>query len=706
MQTASAATASPYPAALRDWTGNQAGGVRRLFDEESGRPLGNVLETHLLHRLQAWTQAVVASPGQTPRIVLLVGGPGNGKTEAIESTVEWLDTALGDEGKLRGLLRQQLIPDAGHAVPRMASAEVQGPEAGSRRYKIQIVQDASVEDSLEQTRAELLVEELEAALDESEAHCVYLACVNRGVLDDAMIHVSERGSSRARELLQAIIQAVGQGGSSASCWPLEGYPLVAVWPMDVESLLARTRDGDPAPASAILESALAESRWPPYGTCPAKLMCPYCTSRRLLTSTRGHEDLRSLLRWHELATAKRWTFRDLFSLVSYLLSGVGATAKGGKAESPCSWAASLVELDAARLGQKPDARRSTAIFALVGSLYQHQLFSRWDSRTTKRLRDDLKELGLLGNHTAVGLLNYLRQGWGVRPPAMLEGLLESLCNTLDPAVADPEFEVPVSASTRLKLRDIDARFSQSVASGRVVLLKYKCLSPAEAELLGRLAELDRELSSAALRRKRPDSATRVQHVLRDFSCRLVRRSLGTRSAITRDRELLVQYQHIVEGSSEDGDLLLAATRAVSRLLNTNDKFEVSLTTTFGQPMPPATLRAVLVTAKQAVRPRTDVNHGRPVAPMRLLKVGRAAREQTIALTFDLYRSICLLESGLSRASLPTEVNALIDATKARLSGPIVRDLEGLEDSAIELGTAGTRIELIGGRFLPVSEGRS
>ena len=81
----------------------------------------------------------------------------------------------------------------------------------------------------------------------------------------------------------------------------------------------------------------------------------------------------------------------------------------------------------------------------------------------------------------------------------------------------------------------------------------------------------------------------------------------------------MQYQHIVEGSSEDGDLLLAATRAVSRLLNTNDKFEVSLTTTFGQPMPPATLRAVLVTAKQAVRPRTDVNHGRPVAPMRLLK---------------------------------------------------------------------------------------
>lgn len=286
---------------------------------------------------------------------------------------------------------------------------------------------------------------------------------------------------------------------------------------------------------------------------------------------------------------------------------------------------------------------------------------------------------------------------------MIEGLLESLCLALDPAVADPALEVPVSLTTRLKLRDIDARFSQSVASGRSMLLKHKCLSPAETELLGRLAELDRELSTPALRRKRPDAATRVQHLLREFACRLSRRSLGARGAVTRDREFLAQYQRIVEGGNDDGELLLSAAREVTRLLNANDKFEVSLTTTFGQPMPPATLRAVLVTTKQTVKPRIEAVAGRPEPPMRLLRVGRNKGEQTIALTFDLYRSIRLLESGMSRASLPTEVNALIDATKARLSGPIVRDPEGLEDSSIELGASGTRIELIGGRFLPVSE---
>ena len=703
MQDQEAVSAPVFPTALGDWAGNQAGGVRRLFDDASGRPTGRILKTHLLNRLEAWVRSLAQAPEEAPRVVLLVGGPGNGKTEAIESTVNWLDQALGCNDSLRQSLRRQLMPAAGCAVPRVATAEVQSTAGTSALYSIRIVQDASVEDAPDQSRAQLLAEELESALDDASGHSVYLACVNRGVLDDAMIHVSEHGPARAGSLLQSIIQSVGQGGGNASCWPLDGYPSVAVWPMDVESLLTRTRDNDPAPAAAVLADALVDEKWPSYGTCPAKLMCPFCTSRKALAGARGSAELMSLLRWHELATAKRWTFRDFFTLVSYLLAGAGATAKAGRAESPCAWAASLAELDASRVGQKPDARRSSAIFLLVASHYQHQLFAHWDSRVARRLREDLRELGLLENHTAVGLLSFLRNGPGVRPPAMIEGLLESLCLTLDPAVADPALEVPVSSTTRLRLRDIDARFSQSVASGRSLLLKYKCLSTAETELLGRLAELDRELSTPVLRRKRPDAATRVQHLLREFACRLARRSLGARGAVTRDQEFLAQYQRIVEGGSADGELLLSVAREVTRLLNANDKFEVSLTTTFGQPMPPATLRAVLVTTKQTVKPRLEAVAGRPLPPMRLLRVGRNKGEQTIALTFDLYRAIRLLEAGLSRASLPTEVNALIDATKARLSGPIVRDPEGLEDSSIELGASGTRIELIGGRFLPVSE---
>ncbi len=44
---------SLFPAGLLDWAGHRGGGVRRLFDENSGRPAGEVIETMLLARLRA-----------------------------------------------------------------------------------------------------------------------------------------------------------------------------------------------------------------------------------------------------------------------------------------------------------------------------------------------------------------------------------------------------------------------------------------------------------------------------------------------------------------------------------------------------------------------------------------------------------------------------------------------------------------------------
>lgn len=688
-----------YPTALRDWAGNQSGGVRRLFDTSSGRPTGEVLQTHLLAKLKRWTSALALGDEGLPRVLLLVGGPGNGKTEAIESTIDWIDQAFGCDGSLNSALRRQLLRADGEAVPRVASAELPKSLGSRERVRINIVQDASVEGGGQQSRAALLVSELESALGIAHGQDVYLACINRGVLDDALIHVSENGPRSVLGLIQSIVQAVGQGGEGISCWPLSEYPLVAVWPMDAESLIAPAIEGQSAPAAVILGSALDDSKWLGHSQCAAGLTCPFCTSRKLLAGSRGSHELLTILRWHELATGKRWAFRDLFTLVSFLLSGNELGDSSSQASSPCNWAAGLAQLDASRVGQRPDARISTAIFLLTGALYQHQLFGRWDAASTRRLRDDLKEVELLGDHTAIGLYHFLRQGRGLRPPAMIAGLLETLCDVLDPALADPGTMISLNDSTRVPLRDIDARFSQSVASGRSMMSRHRCLTAAEMELLARLAELDRALSTAAHRRRRPDAATRVQHLVRDFACRLVRRSLCTRAGAARDGELLSQFQAIVEDQDGTSDLLLKAVREVGRLLNGDDKFEVSLTTTFGQPMPPIALRALLVTAKQSVRPKSDRSDGRPAAPMRHLRIGKGSSEQQIALTFDLYRSVRLLASGLSRASLPREVNALIDATKARLSGPIVRDHDGLDDAVIELGTSGVRIELIGGRFL-------
>ena len=81
--------------------------------------------------------------------------------------------------------------------------------------------------------------------------------------------------------------------------------------------------------------------------------------------------------------------------------------------------------------------------------------------------------------------------------------------------------------------------------------------------------------------------------------------------------------------------------------------------------------------------------GRPRAPICYLGVGNGKSAQPIPLTYDLFKAVKELERGLSPASLPRTVVALLDTTKARLSGLIVRDQDLLEDAQIRIGTDGT-----------------
>lgn len=89
-----------FPRALVDWAGHHSGGVKRLFDSNSGRPGKELLKTNLLARLEGWARSIASGDSSCPKVVLLVGGPGNGKTEAIESTIYWLDASLHCEGRL------------------------------------------------------------------------------------------------------------------------------------------------------------------------------------------------------------------------------------------------------------------------------------------------------------------------------------------------------------------------------------------------------------------------------------------------------------------------------------------------------------------------------------------------------------------------------------------------------------------------------
>jgi hypothetical protein len=559
-----------------------------------------------------------------------------------------------------------------------------------------VVQDATVGGS---AAAQLLVDELEEATTASSP-VAYLGCVNRGVLDDAMIYAIDNDLPSARALLEAVARSVSQAAKAPACWPLDGFPSVAVWPMDAESIVEPTSRGERPPAQAILERAVDPAMWPEG--CAAGAMCPFCGSRKLLSAPREGTALLKMLRWFELASGKRWAFRDLFSLFSHILAGSGLPKAGGTMD-PCLWAMSQVEADRAAIG-RPKREGSAAIFWLVSAQYQHALFHSWDRSLAASLLKDLRDLGLHEtNNTAMGLYYFLQSRASDYRPAMIGSLLDDLDRILDPALASPDHEV-VAWGGNVPLGDFDARFSRSFREGLEFAVRVRAITPLERMLLERLAVLDELLSTPRLRRRRPTAATRVQRVARDFGCRVVRRSIGARQAASPDGELLDRFQRLVADADGRGHELHEVAIQVENLLNNGANFDVSLTTTFGQPMPPARTRAILEVPRRRVYAKESHAPGRPAPSLCFLDVDAGEGSQPIAVTYDLFKAVCDLDGGLSPASLPHSVQALLDTTRARMAGSIVRDRHVQDRPTIHLGDTLT-IERHRGKFIASKQGR-
>ena len=79
------------------------------------------------------------------------------------------------------------------------------------------------------------------------------------------------------------------------------------------------------------------------------------------------------------------------------------------------------------------------------------------------------------------------------------------------------------------------------------------------------------------------------------------------------------------------------------------------------------------------------DEGKPKLPVRFLSVGSGSSAQPVALTYELFKATKSLRKGMVPASLPRSVVALLDTTRAKLAGAVVRDEESLEGGEIELG---------------------
>jgi hypothetical protein len=665
-----------YPEGLINWSGAKKGGVRQPFQEESGRPVKEQLKTPLVEKLSGWVDSVIAGTPGTPSAVLLVGGPGNGKTDAVEGAIETFDRLSGAGGQLLAKFSNQYKNPSGSLPPRRTEVEFYGivPDGSGMIPVIQLVQDATEKDPAQpgETAESLLLKELRA-IRHREYKGIYIGCVNRGILANTSALAIRTGDTEMASFIARIVSAVSGGVDAPACWPLQESNL-ALWPMDVDSLVA-PRDGDPdsTVAHRVLEKALAEEKWKP--ACNNKADCPFCQNKTLLASEKARDNLIKFLYYYELASGKRWTFRDLYSLVSHLFIGEpGSLTIDGKSYAPCDWTTKMLQLEAKGPSTLAGAR---ARYLLTSRLYHHRLFSNWPRLASgkhleayqavfggSKVPDQLDEKAFNMAKYHFGSLKTLAEKEHTAISELLSG---DFATFLDPALLYGEQKMYTEAKDGkiVSVNDVDEHFSLSIKDG--LELVSNRLAPSERKLLAQLSEADEALMDQHHPAKVSRQVRRLQSSLRQFAGRLAKRSLGLKYGVSKDVKLFADYASLYQSDFQHENL----EDLVEQLVNEDRRFfKIPLSTTFGQPV--AHWDREVSLRVRSVKTSMEMFQGdisRPANRFPFIKV----HNRYVPVTFALYKALVELEEGLDPASLPQEVFALFDEVKSVTAGQIARD---------------------------------
>jgi len=539
---------------------------------------------------------------------------------------------------------------------------------------IRLVQDATEKDPAQpgETAESLLLKELRE-IRYGEYKGIYIGCVNRGILANTAALAIRAGDTDMASFIAKIVSAVSGGVDAPACWPLQESNL-ALWPMDVDSLVAPLNDDSGSTvAHLVLDKALSDEKWKP--ACNNKADCPFCQNKNLLASIKARDNLINFLYYYELASGKRWTFRDLYSLVSHLFIGEpGSLTIEGKSYAPCDWTTKMLELEAKGPSTLAGAR---ARYLLTSRLYHHRLFSNWPRLASgkhldaynavfagSKPPDQLDEKAFNRAKYHFGSLKVLAEHEHTAISELLSG---DFATFLDPALLYGEQKIYTEAKDEkiVTVNDVDEHFSLSIKDG--LELVSNRLAPSERKLLAQLSEADEALMDQHHPAKVSKQVRRLQSSIRQFAARLAKRSLGLKYGISRDVKLFADYAGLYQSDLQHENL----EDLVEQLVNEDRRFfKIPLSTTFGQPVAhwdrEVSLRVRSVKTSMEMF-KGDVS--RPANRFPFIKV----HNRYVPVTFALYKALVELEEGLDSASLPQEVFALFDEVKSITAGQIARD---------------------------------
>lgn len=648
--------ATTFPESLFAWGNSGAYAISRSSDFESGwqKP---PLKTHLIMQLESLAAGILDGSAPSQANVILVGGPGNGKTHAAQYFLKLLlKDKFGD------------LPASTKGAVTMEIKDTSSPV----KY-LRYIEDASAGDD-NGAIYRRFVDDIEKYVLAPQQGTLFLCCVNRGILATVLAKIAKReidASQQARIFVATLSSVVSPDAIPKALWPYEPARGIYIHPMDEESLLECIGDQHPV-AVDILDEICAEDDGR-CKTCANAQKCPIFANITALRDEKRRESLLKILRYYEIIASRRLSFRDLFSIFSQLAAGSPYEyVINGKRLSPCKWVEKQLELASSNLRED----RLAALFALASALYHNRLFGTWDDlkMQVKPLLNKAKGAKVASIKAVVPVLQFIAALIRRSATTSAQNYLPKCAAMLDPALQDATSIDDRAQECIGKIKMYEDAFCKSLTLGIDTFLNdgYFPSSQVERGLFSEVRSIEQDPNILDMPVSDPEfqAAQTILDVLRVILSRMAKRAIGAFDAFVYAGGRLDEYRAMLDNDTSHPNLATKKRKLCSTIqgyLFPDGLFSCSMLATLGQADPDETNGFFMKNSRPAhfaISP-CGANDG---MTRNLLFVHETNLGLSIKVNFDIYSALVDLQNGLKPASLPARINDIFDGVKSKIQG--------------------------------------
>lgn len=660
-----------YPDFFFRFSGSQHESVKKIGNSRSGWNMGNLIQSRLIVNLESLARNIRTGLCPKPVCIFLVGGPGNGKTEAAEYFIRCV---YGRES-----LPEFETRDSHLYFRDSVTSAIEG---------ITVVEDAT-----ELTLGQLNNDIKEYVLREDSAspqiNYLYLCCVNRGVLTDEAI--ASESKSLTGQFLSVLSDVVSVGETCSHMWPLKGEELfkesslttcassVFVWPMDAESLvdpMLYDNDMEKTPGYQLFRRLFETVDCSSCINCQDKDFCPFYEN---LLAMQTHEGLSSViycLNAFEIVSENKLLFRDLLAVANVLFSDSEDSYHKQRGDhqvktTPCDW----VHYHADILRSKDWDKELASAFLLSSKRFNQVLFgdySEFSSKDILSLKTNLSKVRDSGEFKNIEQL--------IKAITEISGRRKNTTRALDIIHRDFAKKMDVALEESDDLEAIEIGFCSSTLIGTSIVKRKGGISSSLERLLDQLVNTEEKLGTYSfdVSTEKGDISRHCLQLLQVLGSRMSKREIGERIPAVFNNEDIKIYRNICFCKDSDQDILTYVRHPLRQVLSLGDRYSSHVLQSIGQTQL-SSKYIFLINTENNYRINLEKSKTLPVSAytpvnptpdvvIRFLSATNQEKSARIRLTFPLFHALRKVKNGLSISSISEQTFVSLNLLSSKLLG--------------------------------------